>query len=70
MAKHNLLTLSEEAALSKKVQDWVLLQNKFNELNKQLGRGPTSSEWAAAFGLSVREFDVRWREGSAVKSLS
>lgn len=70
MKKHNLLTLKEEAALSIKVRDWVLLQNKYTELKEQFGgRAPSSAEWAAGFGLTEQEFDVRWREGSAVRTV-
>lgn len=66
MPKHDLLTIKEEAALSQKIQDWVLLQNKFKDMSKKLGQAPSTSEWAAAFKMDEEDFKVRWKDCNRV----
>ena len=69
MPKHDLLTIKEEAALSKRVQDWVLLQNKLKDLNKKLGRSPSTAEWAGSVGMQEQEFNQRWKDGNRVSDM-
>ena len=66
MPKHQLLTLAEEAALSKKVQDWILLQNKHKDFGKKHGRIPTNFEWASTLGITEEELNLRWKDGNQV----
>lgn len=68
MPKHALLTLEEEQALSKRVQDWVLIQSKFKELSKKHSRTPTNIEWASALGMTMDEFTMRWKDSNRVCS--
>ena len=67
MPKHQLLTLAEEATLSKKIQDWIFLQNKHKEFGKKHGRMPTNLEWADTLGISEVALDQRWKEGNQVQ---
>lgn len=66
MPKHQLLTLAQEAALSKKVQDWLLLQSKHKDFGKKHGRMPTNLEWAGTLGISEEELNTRWKDGNQV----
>ena len=66
MPKHELLTIEEEAHLSKRVQDWVLLQNKLKDLGKKLERPPSFSEWAKAAKMCEPSFQARLNDGNKV----
>ena len=69
MPAHKLLTKADEAALAIKIQDWLSLQERYNELEAQMGRTPSNAEWASEFGQSEGEFMERWKDGNRVSLL-
>ncbi len=70
MPAHALLTKADEAVLAVKIQDWLSLQERFQQLEAVLGRHPTNAEWAAEFGQTEREFMERWKDGNRVRAIS
>lgn len=58
-----LLTAKEEIELSKKVQDLLQLEKVRDALAEEMGRLPTSREWADALDISTGQLDQRLHEG-------
>lgn len=58
-----LLSASEQAELSKGVQDLLKLEKVKAGLKAKFGREPTSIEWAKAIGINQKSLDSRLQEG-------
>lgn len=58
-----LLSASEQAELSKGVQDLLKLEKVKAALQAQFGRQPTSIEWAKAIGIKQKSLDSRLQAG-------
>lgn len=67
MPAHALLTKAEEATLSIKIQDWLSLQERYNQLEQDFGRTPSHAEWAAEFGENEHDFMERWKDGNRAR---
>lgn len=64
--KHNLLSSKEEAELSLKVKDWILLENHYKRLATELQRSPTIEEWAGVFEQDEASFTERVKDATRV----
>lgn len=69
MPQHTLLTVAEEAELSKKVKDWLLMNQRRHELSASHGRQPTLEEWAASFDQEESIFRARLEDRANVSAL-
>ena len=54
MSRYPLLNREEEIHLARRVQDWVIVREKRDELRESLGREPELSELGEALGLSEK----------------
>lgn len=62
-----LLTAAQEVQLAKQVQDLLSLERAADVLRSELGRAPSTSEWATAVGMPVAAFIDRLARGNAAK---
>ncbi|XP_024360553.1 uncharacterized protein [Physcomitrium patens] len=62
-----LLSASEEVALSRKIQDILKLEKIRAELQRDIGREPTLSEWSQAVSLDQTSLELRVKEGRSAK---
>ena len=62
-----LLTTAQEVQLAKQVQDLLSLERAQDALQGELGRAPTTSEWASVVGMPVPAFSDRLARGYAAK---
>lgn len=62
-----LLTFAEEVELSRKIQDLIRLDTVKANLQEQLGRVPTTAEWAKAMDMSTGAFSIRYAEDQRCK---
>ncbi|CDM98340.1 group 2 RNA polymerase sigma factor SigD (RpoD family) [Limnospira indica PCC 8005] len=62
-----LLTHEQEIVYGKQVQQATLLQEKRNELAKQLGYEPTEAQWAELVNLSVAQLQHILHQGQLAK---
>ncbi|MFN3680107.1 sigma-70 family RNA polymerase sigma factor, partial [Thermosynechococcus sp.] len=62
-----LLTHEQEIILGKQVQQMMALREKREALTKELGREPTSEEWAAACNLTPTELRNLLKRGERAK---
>ncbi|KAH7444579.1 hypothetical protein KP509_02G083900 [Ceratopteris richardii] len=65
--RSKLLTAAEEIELSRKIQDLIALDALKENLQEQLGREPTLTEWAKASEMDVGAFSARYTEGRQAK---
>jgi RNA polymerase sigma factor (RpoD-like family) len=63
IGKSKLLTSKEEAELSYSIQDLLKLERVRNDLEREVGREPTISEWSRAVGMEQNAFEMRLKEG-------
>ncbi|CAG9463786.1 unnamed protein product [Pedinophyceae sp. YPF-701] len=52
IGKHKLLTVSEERVLAAQVQDLLAVEKVEEKLREELGREPSSAEWAEGCGMA------------------
>lgn len=63
IGKTKLLTASEEVALSRKIQDLLVLEKVKSDLQREIGREPSIGEWSRAVGMEQNAFELRVKEG-------